>query len=145
MTKTENRAAAKAHYQEQEQKRREFARAEVVKADLAELERLRQNLMFGKKPGEPAHELIDAIDDYVAKLTGEDDAPHAQSPLRMSWCRVFDDTILLPGRKALRTLLKAGEYSSSLPKKEHAAWMASRYGSADPGAERRRPDDVCTD
>ena len=57
MSKAENRAAAKAYHQEQERKRRELARAEAVQADLVELERLRRYLMFGKKAGEPAHEL----------------------------------------------------------------------------------------
>ena len=35
--------------------------------------------MFGKKAGEPAHELIDAIDDYVQKLTGDRTALHAKN------------------------------------------------------------------
>ena len=57
MTKAENRAAAKAYHQEQEQKRREAARADAVKADLSELKKLRHYLIFGKKAGEPAHVL----------------------------------------------------------------------------------------
>jgi hypothetical protein len=79
MTKAENRAAAKAYHQEQEQKRREAARADAVKADLTELERLRHYLIFSKKAGAPAHELITAIEDYVEKLTGDRRTLHAQN------------------------------------------------------------------
>jgi hypothetical protein len=79
MTKAENRAAAKAYNQEQEQKRREAARADAVRADLAELERLRRYLIFSKKAGEPARELVEAIDDYVEKLTGDRRTLHAQN------------------------------------------------------------------
>ena len=79
MTKAENRAAARAYHQEQERKRRELARAEAVRADLVELERLRRYLMFGKKAGEPASELIDAIDDYVQKLTGDRTTLHTHN------------------------------------------------------------------
>jgi hypothetical protein len=58
MTKAENRAAAKAYHREQAWKRQAGARAEAVKADLAELEKLRLYLIFGKNAGEPAHELV---------------------------------------------------------------------------------------
>ena len=45
----------------------------------------------------------------------------------MSWSRAFDDPVPVSGRKPLRTLLEAGEYIASLPKKEHAApeWQAA--------------------
>ena len=79
MTKAENRAAARAYRDEQERKRRELARAEVVKADMVELGRLRRYLMFGKKADEPAHELIDAIDDYAQKLTGDRTTLHTHN------------------------------------------------------------------
>ncbi|WP_409191916.1 hypothetical protein [Bradyrhizobium sp. RDM4] len=79
MTKTANRAAARAYYREQEQKRREIVRAEAAKADLLELERLRRDLMFGKKAGEPAHELVEAIDGYVQKLTADRAALHTHN------------------------------------------------------------------
>ena len=49
MTKTENRAAAKAWHAEREAQRREIARAQAAKADLAELDRLRRYLIFHMK------------------------------------------------------------------------------------------------
>jgi hypothetical protein len=75
MTKTENRAAAKAFHQEQERKRREEARAIAVAADLEQLDRLRRYLISR----EPARELLDAIDDYVEKLTGDRRTLHDQN------------------------------------------------------------------
>jgi hypothetical protein len=71
MTKTENRAAAKAYHQEREQQRREQARAIAVTADIEPLRVLRDYLIFHTKAGVPAHDLITAIDDYVEKLTGD--------------------------------------------------------------------------
>ena len=79
MTKTENRAAAKAFREEQERKRREEARAEAVQADLAELAKLRNYLIFHAKADVPAQALIDAIDDHVEKLTGDRRALHTQN------------------------------------------------------------------
>jgi hypothetical protein len=77
MTKTENRAAAKAYHQEREQKRREEARALAVAADIEELRRLRRYLILGTRAREPADALIRAIDDYVEKLTGDRTSLHA--------------------------------------------------------------------
>jgi len=70
MTKTENRAAAKAFHHERERQRREEWRAQAVAADLEELRRIRHYLIFNKKAGIPHHDLTKAIDDYVEKLTG---------------------------------------------------------------------------
>lgn len=77
MTKTENRAAAKAYHQEREQQRREETRAIAVAADLEQLRILRDYLIFRSKAREPAAELIAAIDDYVEKLTGDRTRLHA--------------------------------------------------------------------
>jgi hypothetical protein len=65
MTKTENRAAAKAYRQEKERRWREEAHAQAVAADLQELRRIRHYLIFNKKAGIPHHDLTKAIDDYV--------------------------------------------------------------------------------
>jgi hypothetical protein len=77
MTKTENRAAAKAYQQERMQKHREEAHALAVKADLEQLRILRDYLIFRSKAREPARELLDAIDEYAGKLTGDRQALHA--------------------------------------------------------------------
>lgn len=37
----------------------------------------------------------------------------------MSWPRTFDDPIMLPEGRTLRTLRDAGEYVAALPKAEH--------------------------
>jgi hypothetical protein len=79
MTKAENRAAAKAFHQEQEQKRRELAHAEAVKADLAQLESLRRYLILGWKSGTKPLRLIKAIDDCAEELSGDRTALHARS------------------------------------------------------------------
>jgi CRISPR/Cas system CSM-associated protein Csm2 small subunit len=79
MTKSENRAAAKAHAEERERQREEAARLEAVKADLEQLAALRNYLIFRKRSREPAEELIKAIDDYVEKLTGDRRTLHAQN------------------------------------------------------------------
>jgi hypothetical protein len=79
MTKAENRAAAKAFHEERERKRREQWRAQAVAADLEQLEKLRRYLIFDTKAREPARELIDAIDDYVGKLTGDRQTLHGQN------------------------------------------------------------------
>ncbi len=71
MTKAENFAAAKAFHAERERQRREEWRAQALAADLEQLDKLRRYLIFDTKAREPARELIDAIDDYVEKLTGD--------------------------------------------------------------------------
>lgn len=79
MTKSENRAAARAHAQERERQREEAARQEAVKADLEQLGALRHYLIFRKRSRESAEELIQAIDDYVEKLTGDRTTLHSKS------------------------------------------------------------------
>ena len=79
MTKTENRAAARAYAQEKERRRCEEAHAEAVKADLAELDRLRKYLISGARSGVPARTLIEAIDDHVEKLTGDRGTLHGRA------------------------------------------------------------------
>jgi hypothetical protein len=74
-----NRAAAKAFHYEREQKRREEARVTAVAADREQLDRLRRYLIFHTKARVPARELIDAIDDYVEKLTGDRRTLHDQN------------------------------------------------------------------
>jgi hypothetical protein len=79
MTKTENRAAAKVFRKEREQKRREEWRAQAIAADLEQLDKLRRYLTFDTKARLPARELLDAIDDYVEKLTGDRHTLHDQN------------------------------------------------------------------
>jgi len=71
MTKAENRAAAKAYQNEKRARWREEAHAAAVAADLEQLDTLRRYLIFGRKAAVPADELINAIDDYVERLTGD--------------------------------------------------------------------------
>jgi hypothetical protein len=74
MTKAENRAAAKAYQEEKLRKWREEAHAAGVAADAA----LRKYLIFDRRVDVPGRDLIDAIDDYAEKLTGDRSALHAQ-------------------------------------------------------------------
>lgn len=71
MTKTENRAAAKAYQREQEAKRQEEWRAQEVAADLEACRALRKHLIFKSRTGVPREALQNAIDDYVEALTGD--------------------------------------------------------------------------
>jgi hypothetical protein len=77
MTKTENRAAAEAYWQEKEQRWREKARAAAVAADLEEMRKLRHCLISHAKAHAPPCDLINAIDDHAEKLTGDRTALHA--------------------------------------------------------------------
>jgi hypothetical protein len=77
MTKTENRAAAKAYHRERMQKHRDEVHAMAVAADLEELRRIRNYLIFNAKVRIPYEDLTKAIDDYVEKLTGDRTALHA--------------------------------------------------------------------
>lgn len=79
MTKAENRAAAKAFATDQARKRRELAHTDAVRCDLQQLEALRSYLIFRKRTAVPARDLIEAIDDYVEKLTGDRTTLHAKS------------------------------------------------------------------
>jgi hypothetical protein len=57
------------------------------------------------------------------------------------WQREFEDPIPLPDGRMLVTLGDAGNYITSLPKKESALpGMASRNPSADAGVARRTDD-----
>jgi hypothetical protein len=76
MTKAENRAAAKAYQEEKQRRWREEAHAAAVAADIEQLAALRKYLIFNLKAGIPALDLIDAIDDYAEKLTGDRTALH---------------------------------------------------------------------
>jgi hypothetical protein len=78
MTKAENRTAAKAYQEEKLRKWRAEARAAAVADDIEHLTALRKYLIFDKKAGVPAQDLISAIDDYAEKLTGDRRALHAQ-------------------------------------------------------------------
>ncbi|MFK4522161.1 hypothetical protein ABIF90_000142 [Bradyrhizobium japonicum] len=80
MTKAENRAAAKAYHEERMRQRAEEVRAEAVKADLAELGRLRHYLIFGRKDHRADREkLMKAIDDYVEEMTGDRTKLHVKN------------------------------------------------------------------
>ncbi|MDI3563924.1 hypothetical protein [Bradyrhizobium sp. Arg816] len=80
MTKAENRAAARAYYQERMRKLDEQSRAADVAADLAELGRLRNYLIFKRRAGGADREkLMNAIDDYVGEMTGDRTALHAKN------------------------------------------------------------------
>ena len=47
--------------------------------DLKHLEALRRYLILGRRVAVPGRELIDAIDDYAEKLTGDRTTLHAKS------------------------------------------------------------------
>lgn len=72
MTKADNRAAAKAWHEERRRHRAAEARAEAVKAELVELNRLRSYLIRERTLGH-TRSLIEAIDDYVEQITGGPD------------------------------------------------------------------------
>ena len=79
MTKAENRAAAKAYQREKFQRWRDEDQAADVAADLEHLAALRKYLVLGRRVAVPGPEIVDAIDDYVEKLTGDRTALHAKS------------------------------------------------------------------
>ncbi|PPQ20545.1 hypothetical protein CV770_03990 [Bradyrhizobium sp. AC87j1] len=78
MTKSENRAAARSWQAERQRQMSEAIQAERVRADLAELDRLRSYLIKSRTAGY-ARPLIDAIDDYVEAITGDRTKLHAQN------------------------------------------------------------------
>lgn len=51
-------------------------RAAAIKQDMEQLDRLRRYLISGRQVHLPGRDLIDAIDDYVEKLTGDRTALH---------------------------------------------------------------------
>jgi hypothetical protein len=77
VTKTENRAAARACQKERMQRHQDEAHAIAVAADLEELRRIRHYLIFNAKVRISYEDLTHAIDDYVAKLTGDRTTLHA--------------------------------------------------------------------
>lgn len=79
MTKSENRAAAKAHHEQRERERQELARQDAAKADLERLAELRSYLITRRRSHEDPTDLISAIDDYVEKLTGDRTTLHSKS------------------------------------------------------------------
>ncbi|MDN3274157.1 hypothetical protein QWJ07_07885 [Frankia sp. RB7] len=70
MTRTDNRAIAKAHRQQDNRKLGETIDTHRVKADLVELDRLRSYLVKNKTAGYTRW-LLDSIDDYVEQITGD--------------------------------------------------------------------------
>jgi hypothetical protein len=93
MTKAENRAAAKAYQEEKQRKWRDEAHAAAVAADLEQLAALRKYLIFGKKAGASAQDLIDAIDDYAEKLTGDRRATRPASQHRTLSLKLANDPL----------------------------------------------------
>jgi len=96
MTKAENRAAARAY---QQQKLREMAQQvqqERINADLVELDRLRNYLIFKSKTGCPSEALRSAIDDYVEALTGDRRALHGQGHRCAGPCGSIRNPPLVP-------------------------------------------------
>jgi hypothetical protein len=79
MTKTENRAVARAYAADKEQRlQAEQERAERA-ADLEALRIFRDYLIFKAKTRGSAHErLVSAIDDYAGEITGDRTALHSR-------------------------------------------------------------------
>jgi hypothetical protein len=71
-------SAAKAYQQEKLRKWREDAHAAGVAADLERLAASRKYLILDRKVAIPGRDLIEAIDDYAEKLTGDRSVLHAQ-------------------------------------------------------------------
>jgi hypothetical protein len=71
--------AAHDYQREKLQRWREEAHAKAVAEDLEHLETLRRYLVSDRKVTVPGRDLIDAIDDYAEKLTGDRTALHAKS------------------------------------------------------------------
>lgn len=78
MTQKENRAAARAFHAEKETGRREQMRQDAIKADLEKVDALRSYLIKGSRFRAEASDLIEAIDDFAEKLTGDRTALHAK-------------------------------------------------------------------
>jgi hypothetical protein len=79
MTKTENRAAARAYAAEKERRFQEEQAAAGRAADLEALRVIRDYLIFKAKTRGNAHERLKvAIDDYAEEITGDRTALHAK-------------------------------------------------------------------
>jgi hypothetical protein len=80
MTKTENRAAARAYAAEKQRGFQEQQAAADRAADLEALRIIRDYLIFKAKTRGDAHERLRiAIDDYVCEITGDRTALHSKS------------------------------------------------------------------
>jgi hypothetical protein len=79
MTKTENRAAARAYAAEKERRYQEERERAGRAADLEALRVIRHYLIFEAKARGFAHERLRiAIDDYAEEITGDRTALHAK-------------------------------------------------------------------
>lgn len=79
MTKTENRAAARAYAAEKERRYQEEREREGRAADLEALRIIRDYLIFkAKKRCDARDRLITAIDEYAGEITGDRTALHAK-------------------------------------------------------------------
>lgn len=79
MSTTANRIAAKAYADEKRHRLLEEARMAAIMADLEPLKTLRRYLILDLKAKVPAQALIDALDDYAERLTGDRRALHLQN------------------------------------------------------------------
>lgn len=79
MTKTENRAAARAYAAEKERRYQEQQDRAGRAADLEALRVIRDYLVFKARTRGDAHERLKAaIDDYAGEITGDRAALHAK-------------------------------------------------------------------
>jgi hypothetical protein len=80
MTKTENRAAARAYAAEKERRFQEERDRAGREADMEALRVIRHYLIFEAKTreGDARNRLISAIDDYAGEITGDHTALHAK-------------------------------------------------------------------
>jgi hypothetical protein len=80
MTKTENRAAARAYAAEKERRFQEERDGAERAADLEALRLFRDYLVLkAKKRGEAHERLRIAVDDYAGEITGDRTALHAKA------------------------------------------------------------------
>jgi hypothetical protein len=79
MTRTENRAAARAYAAEKERRFEEEQAAKGRAADMEALRVIRDYLIFRARNRGHAHERLKiAIDDYAGEITGDRSALHAK-------------------------------------------------------------------
>lgn len=79
MTRTENRAAARAYAAEKERRFQEERERAGRAADLEALRVIRHYLIFGARTRGDAHRrLKSAIDDYAGEITGDRTALHSK-------------------------------------------------------------------
>ena len=83
MTKTENRAAARAYAAEKERRFQEEQERAARAADLEALRIIRHYLIYeAKTRGGARDQLITAIDDYAGEITGDRTALHSRPASR---------------------------------------------------------------